>query len=443
MSAARTFIQTGRKIVAIGRNFSEHAKELGNAVPTAPFFFLKPTSSFVASPGKIEIPKGCVVHHEVELGVVIGKGGRDIQAADAFEHVAGYALALDLTARNLQDEAKKKGLPWSAAKGFDTFTPVGPFIPAGKIPDPHNVRLWIEVAGQIRQNGMTDAMIFQIPQLIEHVSRIMTLEEGDLLLTGTPKGVGPIEPGEQIVAGLEYQGVELSRIEFSAGALGMYDKGSAPAFVKFLAPWCGHCKSLVPEYEKAAKRAQGIGKFYAVDCDDDKNRGLCARFNVQGFPTLKVFTEKRTKRGSRRSVDYQGQRTAGAMVKFARSLLPSLSKKVSDTELDAFVTDSDSQLPKAVLLTDLRRASDLWKGVSAQFDRRVQFAHVPSPGKDTLDTLGISKLPAIVVFPMPRRRDVYEIYSGETKYAPLAKFIASTALSKKPEAHAPSTHDEL
>ncbi|KAJ2644136.1 hypothetical protein GGF44_000798 [Coemansia sp. RSA 1694] len=245
------------------------------------------------------------------------------------------------------------------------------------------------------------------------------------------------------------------------GALGMYDKGSAvkrlhsgnfdrvldktsqPAFVKFLAPWCGHCKSLVPEYEKAAKRAQGIGKFYAVDCDDDKNRGLCARFNVQGFPTLKVFTEKRTKRGSRRSVDYQGQRTAGAMVKFARSLLPSLSKKVSDTELDAFVTDSDSQLPKAVLLTDLRRASDLWKGVSAQFDRRVQFAHVPSPGKDTLDTLGISKLPAIVMFPMPRRRDVYEIYSGETKYAPLAKFIASTALSKKPEAHAPSTHDEL
>ncbi|KAJ1903067.1 Acylpyruvase fahd1, mitochondrial [Coemansia sp. S100] len=216
--SARSFIQTGRKIVAIGRNFSEHAKELGNAVPTAPFFFLKPTSSYVASPGKIEIPQGCVVHHEVELGVVIGKRGRDIQAADAFEYISGYALALDLTARNLQDEAKKKGLPWSAAKGFDTFTPVGPFIPANKIPDPHNVRLWIEVAGQIRQNGVTDAMIFQIPQLIEHVSSIMTLEEGDLVLTGTPKGVGPIQPGELVVAGLEYQGMELSRIEFAAVA---------------------------------------------------------------------------------------------------------------------------------------------------------------------------------------------------------------------------------
>ncbi|KAJ1646541.1 hypothetical protein LPJ64_001992 [Coemansia asiatica] len=214
--SARSFAQTGRKIVAIGRNFSEHAKELGNTVPTSPFFFLKPTSSYVTSPGKIEIPQGCIVHHEVELGVVIGKTGRNISAASALDHVAGYALALDLTARNLQDEAKKKGLPWSAAKGFDTFTPVGQLIPAEQIPDPHSVRLWIEVAGQIKQNGTTDAMIFQIPQLIEHVSRIMTLEEGDLLLTGTPKGVGPVQPGENVVAGLEYQGKELSRIEFEA-----------------------------------------------------------------------------------------------------------------------------------------------------------------------------------------------------------------------------------
>ncbi|KAJ2085390.1 hypothetical protein IW138_006360 [Coemansia sp. RSA 986] len=212
----RSFTQVGRKIVAIGRNFSEHAKELGNAVPKAPFFFLKPTSSYVLSPGKIEIPRGCVVHHEVELGVVIGKTGRGIKAADAHSHVAGYALALDLTARNLQDEAKQKGLPWSAAKGFDTFTPVGEFIPASSIPDPHNVRLWIQVAGQLRQDGMTDAMVFQIPQLIEHVSQIMTLEEGDLLLTGTPKGVGPIESGDHVVAGLEYKNKELSRIEFDA-----------------------------------------------------------------------------------------------------------------------------------------------------------------------------------------------------------------------------------
>lgn len=210
------FVQTGRKIVAIGRNFTEHAKELGNAVPKTPFFFLKPTSSYVSSPGKIEIPEGCVVHHEVELGVVVGKTGRNISAAQATDYIAGYALALDLTARNLQDEAKKKGLPWSAAKGFDTFTPIGPLIPAEQIKDPHNVRLWIEVAGQMRQNGKTDCMVFQIPQLIEHVSRIMTLEEGDLLLTGTPQGVGPIDAGQRVIAGLEYNGKELSRIEYDA-----------------------------------------------------------------------------------------------------------------------------------------------------------------------------------------------------------------------------------
>ncbi|KAJ2781899.1 hypothetical protein H4R18_002605 [Coemansia javaensis] len=215
---ARNFAAAGRKIVAIGRNYSEHAKELGNAVPAAPFFFLKPVSSYVASPGRIEIPRGCVVHHEVELGVVIGRGGRDIRAGDAMAHVGGYALGLDLTARNLQDAAKQKGLPWSAAKGFDTFTPIGPFIPAASIPDPHAVRLWIEVAGQIRQDGTTDAMLFRIPQLIEHVSRVMTLEEGDLVLTGTPQGVGPIQPGEHVTAGLEYGGRELSRIEFDAVA---------------------------------------------------------------------------------------------------------------------------------------------------------------------------------------------------------------------------------
>ncbi|KAJ2510884.1 hypothetical protein GGI11_005318 [Coemansia sp. RSA 2049] len=212
----RSFAQTGRKIVAIGRNFSEHAKELGNAVPKAPFFFLKPTSSYVLSPGKIEIPRGCIVHHEVELGVVIGKKGRDIKAADAFDHVAGYALALDMTARNLQDEAKANGLPWSAAKGFDTFTPIGEFIPATSIPDPQKVRLWVKVAGQVKQDGTTDAMVFQIPQLIEHISGIMTLEEGDLILTGTPKGVGPIAVGDRVVAGLEYKSEELSRIEFEA-----------------------------------------------------------------------------------------------------------------------------------------------------------------------------------------------------------------------------------
>ncbi|KAJ1920137.1 hypothetical protein H4219_001510 [Mycoemilia scoparia] len=205
--SAKNFFQIGRKIVAIGRNFSEHAKELGNEVPTAPFFFFKPTSSFVKSPGNIEIPKGSVVHHEVELGVVIGKTGRDINEQNAFQHVAGYVLALDMTARNIQDIAKQKGLPWSQAKGYDTFTPIGEFIPKEMVPDPHKVRLWAKVAGKIKQDGSTEQMIFH---------SITTLEVGDILLTGTPKGVGPIEPGQNIVAGMEYDGTELARITFDA-----------------------------------------------------------------------------------------------------------------------------------------------------------------------------------------------------------------------------------
>ncbi|PIA14434.1 hypothetical protein COEREDRAFT_36432, partial [Coemansia reversa NRRL 1564] len=128
---------------------------------------------------------------------------------------------------------------------------------------------------------------------------------------------------------------------------------------------------LEPEYERAAKRTRGIAQFYAVDCDDDKNKALCARFNVEGFPTLKVLTEKRTKRGSRRQIDYQGERKGSAMAKFARSMLPNLSKKLSSDGLDAFV--AAGQLPSAVLLTTRTKASDLWRGVAARLDRQVQF----------------------------------------------------------------------
>ncbi|SAM00058.1 hypothetical protein [Absidia glauca] len=144
MSSAKHFFTTGRNIIAIGRNYSEHAKELGNAVPTAPFYFLKPTSSYLANNGTIEIPQGCQVHHEIELAVVIGKSGRDIKKADAMAYVAGYALAIDLTARNVQNEAKKKGMPWTIAKGFDTFTPISDFISKETIPDPSDVNLWIK-----------------------------------------------------------------------------------------------------------------------------------------------------------------------------------------------------------------------------------------------------------------------------------------------------------
>ncbi|KAI9489841.1 hypothetical protein BDB00DRAFT_840959 [Zychaea mexicana] len=204
--SARNFLTTGKKIVAIGRNFSEHAKELGNAVPKAPFFFLKPTSSYVANGGTVEIPTGCEVHHEVELAVVIGKDGRDYKAAEAMDYVAGYALAIDMTARNLQTEAKNKGLPWSASKGFDTFTPISDFIPKERIADTSNVDLWLKVNDAFRQNGNTKDMIFGIPMLLSYVSSIMKLEVGDVILTGTPKGVGPIQAGDVIQAGLKVGG---------------------------------------------------------------------------------------------------------------------------------------------------------------------------------------------------------------------------------------------
>jgi len=197
-----SFIANGRKIIAIGRNYAEHAKELGNKVPAEPFFFLKPTSSYCTSPGTIEIPKGVIAHHEIELAVVIGKGGRDISEETAFSHVAGYALAIDMTARNVQDAVKKKGLPWTTAKGFDTFTPISPFIPKSAIEDPSNLKLWLKINGDFKQNGTTADMIFRIPRLIQHISSIMSLEELDVILTGTPSGVGPVSPGDEVTAGL-------------------------------------------------------------------------------------------------------------------------------------------------------------------------------------------------------------------------------------------------
>lgn len=202
--------------MAIGRNYAEHIKELNNATPKEPFFFLKPTTSYLASGGSVEIPSGILAHYEVELGVVIGKTGRNILPSDAQNYIAGYALAVDMTARNLQDVVKKKGHPWSAAKGFDTFTPIGDFIPKNKIPDPDNLKLTLKIGDALKQNGHTSDMLFKIPRLLQHVSSIMTLEEGDLLLTGTPSGVGPLNPGDNVECTLENDGDVLSRLVFNA-----------------------------------------------------------------------------------------------------------------------------------------------------------------------------------------------------------------------------------
>ncbi|KAG8929796.1 hypothetical protein FRC00_001416, partial [Tulasnella sp. 408] len=124
-------------------------------------------------------------------------------------------LGIDMTARNMQEVVKKAGLPWSTVKGFDTFTPISEFIPKSSVKDPHNLKLWLKINGATKQDGTTSDMIFRIPRLIEHVSSIMTLEEGDLLLTGTPAGVGPIAAGDKITAGLAVtDGSQLAEVEF-------------------------------------------------------------------------------------------------------------------------------------------------------------------------------------------------------------------------------------
>ncbi|KZT70092.1 hypothetical protein DAEQUDRAFT_725704 [Daedalea quercina L-15889] len=211
------FVQQGKKIVAIGRNYAEHIKELSNDAPKEPMFFLKPTTSYLPAGGNVEIPRGVNTHYEVELGLVIGKTGRDIPQADADSHIAGYALAVDMTARNMQEVVKKKGHPWSAAKGFDTFTPISAYIPKSAVSDPNSLQLTLKVNGVTKQDGNTDQMIFKIPRMIEHISSIMTLEAGDLVLTGTPSGVGPVVPGDHVTCTLtDSTGKQLAALEFRA-----------------------------------------------------------------------------------------------------------------------------------------------------------------------------------------------------------------------------------
>lgn len=198
------FWEWGRKIICVGRNYADHAKELKNAIPTEPVLFLKPPSAYVREGSPIVVPRySGKLHHEVELGVVIGKEGAAIPQSAALEHVAGYALCLDMTARDVQDDCKSKGLPWTRAKAFDTSCPVSEFIPKERIPDPGNVTLWLKVNDQLRQRGCTAQMIFSVPYLISYISDFITLEEGDLILTGTPKGVAAVQEHDELQAGIE------------------------------------------------------------------------------------------------------------------------------------------------------------------------------------------------------------------------------------------------
>jgi 5-carboxymethyl-2-hydroxymuconate isomerase len=192
------------KIVCLARNYAEHARELGNETPAAPVLFMKPASSIIADGEAVVIPaysQEC--HYEVELAVLIGKEASHVSAERALEHVAGYGTAIDMTLRDVQNGLKSKGLPWEIAKGFDTACPLSDFVPASAVPDPHSLNLRLSVNGELRQNGTSADMIHRVPQIIAHVSAIFTLEPGDVILTGTPAGVGQVVAGDVMDAGIE------------------------------------------------------------------------------------------------------------------------------------------------------------------------------------------------------------------------------------------------
>ena len=189
------------KILCIGRNYVDHIKELGNDAPSAPVVFMKPATAVVDDGGAVVIPPySTECHYEAELAVLIGTDGKDIAEADALSHVAGYGVAIDMTLRDVQDNLKKKGLPWDIAKGFDTSCPLSDFTPAAHVADPQNLTIRLMLNGEERQNGSTSLMINPVARIISYLSTVFTLEEGDVILTGTPAGVGMVRPGDGMVA---------------------------------------------------------------------------------------------------------------------------------------------------------------------------------------------------------------------------------------------------
>ncbi|HTR99019.1 MAG TPA: fumarylacetoacetate hydrolase family protein [Bacteroidota bacterium] len=189
------------KILCLGRNYPEHAREMNAEIPSTPVLFLKPSTAIVYDGGSVVIPPlSSDCHHEIELVVVIGSAGRDISERRAMEHVAGYALGLDMTLRDVQAEAKKKGLPWTVAKGFDTSAPLSGAVRRSAVPDPGALALELRVNGAVRQQGSTSAMILGIPAIIAYCSTLFTLEPGDLIFTGTPEGVGRVVHGDRLEA---------------------------------------------------------------------------------------------------------------------------------------------------------------------------------------------------------------------------------------------------
>ena len=193
------------RIYCVGRNYAAHAREMGaNPDREPPFFFSKPADAVVAAGTAVPYPPRTTdLHHEIELVVAIGKGGRDIAVANALEHVFGYAVGVDLTRRDLQTESKKAGKPWDTAKGFDASAPVSEVQPVSRIGHPARGRIWLDVNGERRQTGDVSDLIWSVPETIAELSTFFALAPGDLIFTGTPAGVAALKPGDRLAGGVE------------------------------------------------------------------------------------------------------------------------------------------------------------------------------------------------------------------------------------------------
>lgn len=193
------------RIYCVGRNYAAHAVEMGHDPDREPpFFFQKNPDSLVPSGGRFPYPdKSGDVHHEIELVVALGSGGKDIPAERALDHVYGYAVGVDMTRRDLQAEAKRLGRPWEVGKAFEHSAPCGEVVPASAIGHPERGRVWLEVNGELRQEGDLDQLIWKVPEIVAILSGLFTLAPGDLIYSGTPAGVAAVQRGDRLHGGVE------------------------------------------------------------------------------------------------------------------------------------------------------------------------------------------------------------------------------------------------
>jgi fumarylpyruvate hydrolase len=204
------------RIYCVGRNYEEHAKEMGFTGREPPFFFMKPADAVVVADAgqtaRVPYPTLTAnLHHEIELVVAIGKGGSNIKAADAHQHIYGYAVGLDMTRRDLQNDMKKQGRPWCIGKAFDHSAPIGPITPAAQVAGIAQAEISLQVNGQDRQHSHVSMLIWNIAETIEQLSAAWTLQPGDLIFTGTPEGVAAVVRGDVLAGSVD--GLQAIRVE--------------------------------------------------------------------------------------------------------------------------------------------------------------------------------------------------------------------------------------